>query len=244
MTDPRNLDFSANIVHCLFVTVNPTFPASPAPDPVPDPQAERTQAQVLMLRELGEMGMDLARALHGLGLEAAQDAASDPQGGAETGAAQRAGLAATGFARVARSVRQTVALENRLSREVQARAEAAAEPARAPELTAADWAAREVGVRRICRRAAVLETLAPAIRAETPESEHEQLLADLDERLETAVNEPHLVEQSLEALTARIRRELGLAEGWDQDVARIQSVRSAMRAELNARRTMGMEAGP
>ncbi|HEY2661417.1 MAG TPA: hypothetical protein VGI79_16990 [Caulobacteraceae bacterium] len=166
-----------------------------------------------MLKELGEMGMDLTRALHVQGLESAEEAAQETA--VSPGMAERGRQIMAAFAQAARTVRQTMALEVRLKREFKAReaqAQGALAPASASPATAEDWRAKERVYRGAIRRAVALETLEPAIRAEAREDEHEQLLADLDEQLDGATAEADFIDQTPTALIKRIRRDLGLAE--------------------------------
>ena len=125
-----------------------------------DPAVERTQRHLQMLRELGELGMGLARSL----------AARAEEPGIADQTAIDLRLA---FSRVARAVRQTMVLEARLAQDgVKARAERDAR--RVAE-------ARERGVRRKRR---VELTIERAIEAEAGGETAENLLGDLYERLE------------------------------------------------------------
>ena len=74
----------------------------------PDPAAARTERHLHMLAELAEIGMDLAREVRRQALDTSEDAPS------------AADLALT-FSRIARAVRQTVALESRLAEPPQPR---------------------------------------------------------------------------------------------------------------------------
>jgi hypothetical protein len=81
---------------------------SPAPDAnPPDPNAARDAEQLEMLRELADGGMEFTRAMRGQ-LRVLTEAEPDPQTGEPTKSIAVLGLA---FSRVARAVRQTLALE-------------------------------------------------------------------------------------------------------------------------------------
>ena len=98
---------------------------TPAPEPAEDelePDDVRAEQHIRMLQELGEMAMALSRALHGQALAAAEVATEAPA------AVERAGQATTAFNRAARTVRQTVALESRMRRELAAMRAAEAGP--------------------------------------------------------------------------------------------------------------------
>jgi hypothetical protein len=121
---------------------------------------ERTQRHLQMLRELGELGMGLARSL--------AERAEEPGIADQTAIDLR-----VAFARTARAVRQTVALETRLAQDgVKARVE------RDARLIAE---ARDRGVRRKRR---VELTVERAIEAEAGGETAENLFGDLYERLE------------------------------------------------------------
>jgi hypothetical protein len=58
---PATLTFDANNVLCLFLNTAPTPSATQHPDPAPDRAAER----FAILRELVDIGMEIARAVQG-----------------------------------------------------------------------------------------------------------------------------------------------------------------------------------
>jgi hypothetical protein len=108
-TGPRHrsgtLTFDANNVLCLFLNATPTLSATQPVDPPQDRAAER----FAILRELVDIGMEIARAVQGEIRARAEvvenEAAESPKIVADLGLA---------FSRVSRAVRQTVALEARL----------------------------------------------------------------------------------------------------------------------------------
>ncbi len=178
-----------------------------APPPPPSQPSElsreseaRATRQMRMLQELAEIGMQLARAV---GRQVAERTQEDP-GGADTDlAADLAADLALVFSRISRAVRQTIALEARLDRELlqaqKAENAAMAEQARAAERALA---------RR--RKHAVREAVQEALDAEACGPELEALLADLDERLEDADDDPDFAELAIGQLVARICRQLGV----------------------------------
>ncbi|MDR3513455.1 MAG: hypothetical protein P4L73_17590 [Caulobacteraceae bacterium] len=170
------------------------------PDPDGDETAEARAARRLrMLKELAEIGMGLARNV----------------GGPASGVADP-GLA---FSRIARAVRQTLALEARFDEEGQARAqEVAAQKEKAQAIRALHRQMLIDDVRTLAGR---------VIRADASESgrEHEveRLLADLDERLEDAEEDEAALfgGRSVAEQVGLICRDLGvkwdpaLWEDWD-----------------------------
>jgi hypothetical protein len=103
------------------------------------------------------------------------------------------------FARIARAVRQTVALEAKLYRDRQAdhdkaRAERAA----------------ETRLRGIRRKAKVIEIVERVVEGE---SDAERLLDDLDERLQDE-DDADFADRPLGELVARICRDLGVTPDW------------------------------
>jgi hypothetical protein len=105
LSSAATLTFDANNVLCLFLNATPTLSATQPVDPPPDRAAER----FAILRELVDIGMEIARAVQGeirARAEAVEDEATEsPKIVADLGLA---------FSRVSRAVRQTVALEARL----------------------------------------------------------------------------------------------------------------------------------
>jgi len=150
------------------------------------PEAEaRSQQRLAMLHELAEIGMRLAR-----GVERRAEAAEDGQGG-------DVGLV---FSRIARAVRQTLALEARLEEELQTRAKQdqadrdyrRAKAPRSPVETRS----------RLVRRA-----VARAIDDETAE----QLIENLDERLCDREADDDFMDRPMGELVALICKELGVS---------------------------------
>jgi hypothetical protein len=151
-----------------------------------DAPAEMADRHGEALKELAGLGMALARNLQARAL-AAEDAA--------------AGDLALAFHRIARCVRQTLALELRLERE---RRQAAREVAKD--------ASRETLARLRKRRAQVRSALAPLIwtEAEGDEDEADALFDDLDARLMEAYDDDAFLADPLDVVIARIRCDMGL----------------------------------
>ncbi|HLY56989.1 MAG TPA: hypothetical protein VKS60_15600 [Stellaceae bacterium] len=88
-------------------------PAPPPPpeQPTPDPKRERADQRLALLRELSDMGMQIAREL--------RDQVMDAGGATEPGTPGHE--AAKTFSLVARAVRMTMALEAKLESDIEAR---------------------------------------------------------------------------------------------------------------------------
>jgi hypothetical protein len=146
--------------------------------------ANMAEQHSLVLAELTELGLTLARDLHARAMAA--ETADD---------ARDLGLA---FHRISRSIRQTLALEAKLERDRQRQdREDRAEATRA---------ARD---RVYHRRTQVHAAVERAIWTEAEDYEAERLLADLDLHLDEAGDT--IVDAPIEALIAQIQADLGLA---------------------------------
>ena len=153
-----------------------------------------------ILADLAEMGATLARALHGRAVNAATT--------------QDAVTLSLAFQRIARSTRQTLAVEARVERD-RLRAE-----------RQASQAARDEAVERGQRRKAqVRAALERVLDTETEtESDQEFLLDELSLRLDEEALGDGFETQPVEVLVARIRADLarvarvnGIAAPWAQD---------------------------
>ncbi len=155
-----------------------------------DPAAARTERHLRLLAELAEIGMDLAREVRRQALD--QDGEAPPA----------ADLALT-FSRIARAVRQTVALEAKLAEEAQAgRSER-------PALSVSDrW-------RSARRKRQVREIVGEIIEAESDgDFEADRLLSERDERLDDGDEEADFADRPIGELVARICRDLGITPDW------------------------------
>lgn len=151
--------------------------------------AEMTERHARGLAELTELGLSLARDLHACAL-----AEPDPKTKAET---------ALAFHRVSRSVRQSMALEARLKRDLARQdQEARAEAVRAAET--------QVRTRKAQVRAAVERLI--WTEAENDE-EAERLIDELGEHLEEAALHEGFADDPVEVHIARLRADLGLPGG-------------------------------
>ncbi len=174
----------------MFCSVD--FP-QPLPEPA-DPAQQRTERHLRMLAELGAIGMDLARALHRQAMSEAAEVPAGPPSDATPNRGPQADPALQ-FARIARAVRQTVALEARLAEDRDTQQERRqAEQAR----QAAD-AAREAAA---WRRKQIKRRILPAIEA----SKIEYSLDDLKEQLDDDAEDPEQL--PLAEAVARICRAL------------------------------------
>ena len=180
----------------------------------PDDVNARQARQLATLVELAEIGMQMARAARDevLALAAPADAAQP----ARPSPFGRADLGLT-YTRVARAVRQTLALETRIADGL--------ETARVQQKQ------RTVGAARLAfdnRQEDIRDFVVQAIeseaeRRELPEREVERLLGDLDERLEDGCYDDALADGPIAELVGRICFDLGLTPDWriwdDQDWA-------------------------
>ncbi|MGH6967231.1 MAG: hypothetical protein ACREE0_22325 [Phenylobacterium sp.] len=156
-----------------------------------------------MLHELAEIGMQMARA--------ARDEALAPADVETPRPPSRFGAADLGlvYSRIARAVRQTLALEIRVAEEI-------------------ETVRREGEQRRVAdirqamdeRQTEIRDYVAEAIEAEAAEKksserEVERLLDDLDERIEAGDYDDTLDTAPIGELVARICADLGVIPDWD-----------------------------
>lgn len=158
--------------------------------PAADPSARTLlEAQQAMLAELAEIGMQLARAAgrRASALAEGDDAGADGQD------------PALSYARAARAVRLTIALQSRLAKDLTALAEAE---------TRARGAAAARQRDRIHRR------IERAAETERPDAaEVERLSSDAWERL-TEADDAELLDLPIDEIVARICADLGLSPDW------------------------------
>ena len=192
---PRKFLASCNsCVPVLFVTETLPSPDAAATCPALDrpgcacgSPGDPTGRQMLMLQELAELGMDLARTVRARAVEQGPSLEAGPDLGLM-------------FSRIARAVRQTLALEAKLYQDRQARHD----KARAER-------AVETRLRGIRRKAKAVEIVERVVERE-PDAE--RLLDALDERLEDE-DDTDFADRPLGELVARICRDLGVAPDWD-----------------------------
>ncbi len=166
-------------------------PASFDPDRARDVWRER------VLREMAELDLELMRAL-------THQAAARAQAGEAVG---DAGLAVS---RVSRSLRLTLALEERFAKARRAEI-AAVEAERAAEEQSALATER---LRGVVRKDEVMEIVEQAIGDEAEGDRAEALLTELVERLERPEDEADFTDRPIGELAARICAELGLSPDW------------------------------
>jgi hypothetical protein len=159
----------------------------------PAPDEARTQRQLAMLQELAEIGMRLARGLESEAFAPAEEPRPPSRfGGGDLGLI---------FSRIARAVRQTLALEARLAGEI--------ETARVEHVRAATDARR----RQV--RGYVVEAIeADAVEHGKTGLDVEWLLGDLDERLDDGDYDAALEAAPIGDLVARICADLGVTPDW------------------------------
>jgi hypothetical protein len=184
---------------------------APAPDD-PEGRAEvgvcaaeaRRERQLAMLHELAEIGMQMARAVRDEALAPAEAAGDTPKPPSRFGGGDL-GLV---YSRIARAVRQTLALESRVAEQIDT---ARVEHAR----TRLGALRRAVEDRQHEIRDYVAEAIeAEAVERKTPERDIERLLDDLDERLEAGDYDDALADGLIGDLVARICADLGVTPDW------------------------------
>jgi hypothetical protein len=173
--------------------------------PEPDDPEGRTQRQLAMLHELAEIGMQIARAVRDEALARAEladaDAPRPPSrfGGGDLGLV---------YGRIAKAVRQTLALETRLADGVE---QARVERRRAHVAAVrAEYDERQQEIRDYVAEAIEAE----AVERQTPEREIERLLDDLDERLDAGDYDDALADAPIGDLVERICADLGVIPDW------------------------------
>lgn len=147
----------------------------------------RARQRLAMLRELAEIGMRLARDV--------ERQAEEPQ-------ASRMELGLV-FVRIARAVRQTLALEARMQ-EALATDVRKAEVRRAEDVRAA-----------VVQRAKVLRrTVTQAIEADADDADIDHLAYELEERLADRQDDTDFLDRPVSELIARICKTLGVTPDW------------------------------
>jgi hypothetical protein len=172
-------------------------PALPQPSPNEPWMRPATLRQLALLGELAEIGLEISRAIerHATGKAEAPVMKGDH---------------ALAYARVSRSVRQTIHLQSRLIDSMKAEDDAAAETA--PE--AAKEAARLTPEYQ--RKASVERIVERLIEVEHPDDEEtlDALICDAGERLDDEDLYGDLMDRPMSELVARICRDLGLTPDW------------------------------
>ena len=176
---------------------------------------ERIARQSRMLRELAQIGMNLSAALQQLAQQAvAQVAGADPPSAAAlAGAGAVVGDLSLAHTRVARAVRQTLALETRLNQDREARLRKAQQEQdeRRAELDKRR-SDRQIGLR--ITKDHVGDIVDRVIDAEAPESDVERLQDALDERLADDKDDEFFRDRPIGEMVALICRDLGLSPDW------------------------------
>ena len=178
--------------------------------------AERRERHLRMLRELGEIGMTLARAV---GQRALEEAKALDQAGAEASSAEPAARKsgpdlALVFTRLSRSVRQTLALEQRIA---EGKLTPVPRPIPAGVLNRqAERAADAEEDRRERRKDQVERLVKEAIATEHAGAAAVNLEYKMRDRLEDEDIDRDIGTQPIGALVARICWDLGLGPDWSQ----------------------------
>jgi hypothetical protein len=183
-------------------------PAASPETRAPDPFEARAQRHGRMLAELAEIGMEIARALKTRALS--QDEAVDPG---------EVGLA---FSRVAKAVRQSLMLEEKLAQDRQASV-AAAEALAAQQREQAAQIAEDRQVEGFERKTQVRDIVEEVIEEVHDGRDHERLRDALHEHLEGLEDEADLLDRPISQTVSAICEALNLTPDWsfwqDQDWA-------------------------
>ena len=196
-------------------------------EPAPDDPEGRAEAracavealraqQLAMLQELAEIGMQMARAVRDEALARA-DAANEDAAAPTKPSRFGGGDLGLVYSRIARAVRQTLALETRVAEDIEK-----TRLQREQRRVAAIHRAMEDRQHEI--RDYVAEAIeAEAVELKKPEREVERLLDDLDERIEAGDYDDTLQTAPIGELVERICADLGVIPDWslweDQDWA-------------------------
>jgi hypothetical protein len=160
-----------------------------------DLSQDRAERRLRILQELAEIGMDLARAVQRRALAAN----ADPSAAVDL---------ALSLSRIARAVRQTVALEAKLDQDRHAAAAARAERR-----------TRDARLQAHQHKTRIRARVERAIDAEASGEAAEDLLCDLNERLEDADDLAAFADRPVAEIVAHICRELDIAPPpalWDE----------------------------
>ena len=184
-------------------------PEQQDPDGAVEPcAAEVRQARQLgLLQELAEIGMQMARAVRDEAVAPAPPPADAPGEPAPPSRFTGKDLGLQ-YSRIAKAVRQTLALETRIAEGLQiGRAE---EQRRQANVRQLELQHRQEDVREYVAEAVA----ADAERRGSSEQEVERLLADLDERLEDGEFDDRLADAPFPELIERICADLGVIVDW------------------------------
>jgi hypothetical protein len=178
----------------------------PTPDDPESCAQARTARQLATLQELAEIGMQIARAVRDEALARAEAADEDAPARPSPFGAGDLGLI---YSRVARAVRQTLALEARIADDLEKAKFEQGRRRNAAIRTALDERQQEI-------RDYVAEAIeAEAVEKTSPDREVERLLDDLDERLDAGDYDDALHHGPIGELVARICADLGVIPDWD-----------------------------
>jgi hypothetical protein len=196
---------------------SPVTHADPAE--APDPAIVRAERRLRMLEKLAQLEMDLAEALQRQAIAAANPtppAQPDAAAASAPGAApETAGELSAGFARIARSLRLTLALQARAEEQLRALRAGVAADAEAWRFATRKREVDEAAARKRDRRNTV-EVL--VIEAAEREVEDEEalwgVLEALEERLDEDAAYEHLERAPLRETVERLCADLELTPDW------------------------------
>ena len=216
------LTFDSLYVLVLFVDIDDTIDA---------PVESRAERHLRLLQELAEIGMDIARAVRAEAVAEDDPAERAPSrfGGAEFGLV---------YSRIARAVRQTLALEARIAEDID-KARVEHERCRV-DVAQLVFQQRQEDIRDFVAQAIEAE----AVERHTPDGDVERLLDDLDERLEDGNYDDALADAPIAELVARICDDLGVTPDWriwdDEDWA-IEHLKACTPTDIGAERWIHLQ---
>ena len=163
----------------------------PGAEAVQETAAERIARHSALLKEMAEMGMEVARVLRDEAVKGEDSVVADR------------------FTRVIRAVRQTLALETKLTLDHELQLEAHKAKLAARQTDQADgWNA--ASALRLGRRNDVRRVAMRTVRTGAAASDHERLLGDLDEYLDLPMD----YDRPVSELVAEICSALGVEPDW------------------------------
>ena len=203
-------------------------------NPIDAATESRAERHLRLLQELAEMGMDIARAVRA-------EAVAQDDGQERTPSRFGRGDLGLMYSRIARAVRQTLALEAHVAEDAgKARVEQERRRVNVAQLV---FQQRQEDIRDFVARA--IE--ADAVERNALDGDVERLLDDLDERLEDGRYDDALADAPIAELVARICDDLGITPDWriwnDQDWA-IEHLRENTPTDIGADRWRHLEALP
>jgi hypothetical protein len=163
-----------------------------------------------MLRELAALGMEMARAVQGQVMEQIAEGKQPSAGGGDPGLV---------FARIAKTVRQAIALKRKIAEEADAREHRTAEQHAAYLAQQAGRAAQAKRSLIEQRKERVQRGVERLIEQSASDSDYENLLEDLYDRLDDYQADGELSRATVDEMIARIAADLGYVPAANDDDA-------------------------